>query len=154
MVTAISVTLTHTHPFLLTQAQFSARLRVAHLWFLKHPIISHSIAGGRHGEREGLVEDGGCPLSASPSPHVTASCIDCWAWWWRGPGWWKGGLFLSRMLYWSLAPSYTHTRTHTVTHMWSYRKIFITYKEARKHNQAILEYVGIHFVGSVSSVFF
>lgn len=48
----------------------------------------------------------------------------------------------------------THTRTHTVTHMWSYRKIFITYKEARKHNQAILEYVGIHFVGSVSSVFF
>ena len=163
MVTAISVTLTPTHththtPFSSCHEHDRARGSAWATSDLKHPIISHSIAGGRRGERllvvvVVVVEGGGCPFSASPSPHVTASCIDCWAWWWRGPGWWKGGLFLSRMLYWSLAPSHTQPHTHTHTHTWSYRKIFITYKEARKHNQAILQCVGVHFVGSVTSGF-
>ena len=52
-----------------------------------------------------------------------------------------------------LLPTHSHTHTHTHTHTWSYRKIFITYKEARKHNQAILQCVGVHFVGSVTSGF-
>lgn len=87
------------------------------------------------------MEDGGCPLSASPSLHVTASCIDCLAGRWRGSGWWKGGLggHLSRMLYWSLTHPYT--RTHTQR----YKKVVIAY---RKRNQAIFRYVSIHFVGS------
>ena len=126
MVTAISVTLTPTHththtPFSSCHEHDRARGSAWATSDLKHPIISHSIAGGRRGERllvvvVVVVEGGGCPFSASPSPHVTASCIDCWAWWWRGPGWWKGGLFLSRMLYWSLAPSHTQPHTHTHTH--------------------------------------